>query len=191
MLGNTILFIVGTLGDLFAAALLLRFYLQLLRAPYRNPLSQFLAALTDFIVRPARKVIPGLWGMDLSTLALGWFTELLLQLLVFWLKGYDLGASVGVTLVALALLALLQVIKISLYLLMGAVFAQAILSWVNPHSPAAPMLNSLTRPFLRPFQKLIPAIGNVDLSPLFLLLAIQVVLMLPVAWLEAQIAHLF
>ena len=72
MLNQILTFLLDTLLGLFSLVLLLRFYMQLLRAPFRNPLTQFLIALTDFIVRPARRVIPGLRGMDLSTLLLAW-----------------------------------------------------------------------------------------------------------------------
>ena len=63
MLSGALIFLVQTVFGLFVVALLLRFYLQLVRAPYRNPLSDFLHALTDFMVRPARRIVPGLWGL--------------------------------------------------------------------------------------------------------------------------------
>ena len=78
MLTQAAMFLANTVVGLFSLALLLRFYLQLVRAPYRNPVSQFLCALTDWIVIPARRVIPGLWGMDLATFVLAWLTELVL-----------------------------------------------------------------------------------------------------------------
>src|SRR5215467_7927541 len=97
-------FLLQTFLGLFSIALLLRFYLQWLRAPARNPLSQFLAALTDWIVRPARRVIPGLWGLDLATLVLAWVTEVVLMLATFWLKGASLGPAVGATVVLIGFL---------------------------------------------------------------------------------------
>jgi YggT family protein len=72
MLAQTLIFLITTLGDLLVIAFLLRFILQWLRAPARNQLSLFVAALTDFAVRPMRRVLPGLWGMDLSSLFLAW-----------------------------------------------------------------------------------------------------------------------
>ena len=68
---------------------------------------------------------------------------------------------------------------------------QAVLTWVNPYSPIAPLLNSMTRPFLRVFQRLVPPIGNVDLSPLFVIVICQLLLMLPVAYLEAVVTRLY
>jgi YggT family protein len=79
-----------------------------------------------------------------------------------------------------------KLIKLSLYLLIGVVIVQAVLSWFSPYHPARPFFDVLSRPFLRPFQRVIPLIGGVDLSPLFLLIVVQVLLMLPVAMMEAE-----
>lgn len=191
MLSYTLIFLLETFMGLFALALLLRFYLQLVRAPYRNPLSQFLAALTDFIVRPARRIIPGLWGMDLATLLLAWLTELALLFAVYSLKGYDFRSGAGIAFAGLGLLAAVELLKLSLYIVMIAVIVQALLSWVNPYSPIAPLLNSFTRPFLRIFQRRIPPIGNVDLSPLFVIIVCQLLLILLVGWLQTSVSRLF
>ena len=179
------IFLTTTIGGLFTLALLLRFMLQLLRAPARNQLSEFVAVLTDFAVRPARRVIPGLWGLDLATLTLAWLTEVAQIWLVLKIKGYEFGPAVGTALVALAALAAIQVTKLAIYVVMVAVVMQAVLNWVNPYSPLAPLLASVTRPFLRPFQKRVPPVANVDLSPLFVLIICQLLLTAPLAWLEA------
>lgn len=191
MVNQALTFLLETILGLFSLALLLRFYLQLLRVSFRNPLGQFIVALTDWMVRPARRVIPGLWGTDLSTLVLAWFTELVSLFAVLWLKGYALESAAAIALAGLGLLAAVKVIKVSLYILMVAVFAQAILSWTNPYSPVMPLLNSLTRPFLRIFQKRIPPVGNVDLTPLIVLIICQLLLILPVAWVEVTVSRLF
>ena len=191
MVSNALLFLVDTVFGLFVVALLLRFYLQWVRASYRNPLSQFLQALTDFMVRPARRVVPGLWGLDLATFVLAWLVQLLELIIVLQIQGRGFGDSAGATLAMLALLALVLLAKITLYILMVVVIVQVVLSWVNPHSPLMPLLNNMTRPLLRPFQRRIPPIGNVDLSPLFALVVIQLLLMLPVAWLEESVPRLF
>ncbi|HSS47034.1 MAG TPA: YggT family protein, partial [Burkholderiales bacterium] len=75
-------------------------------------------------------------------------------------------------------LALLEVIKLGIYLLIFVIIVQVLFSWVNPDAPLAPLFNSLARPFLRPFRRLIPPIGNVDLSPLFVLVLAQLALIL-------------
>jgi len=190
LLSGALVFLVNTVCGLFVVALLLRFYLQWARAPHRNPLAEFLRALTDFMVRPARRVIPGLWGIDLSTLVLAWLVQLAEIVAVLQIRGYAFGTDVGVALVALALLALVTLFKIGLYIVIIAVIVQVVLSWVGPDNPLMPLANSMTRPFLRLFQRRIPPIGNVDLSPLFLLVALQLVLMLPVAWLELTLSRM-
>jgi YggT family protein len=96
MLSQILIFLLDTLLGLFSLALLLRFYMQLLRAPYRNPLSQFLVALTDFIVRPTRRVIPGFSGIDLSTLLLAWIAQGILLTGVHVLQGYDFSSTLGI-----------------------------------------------------------------------------------------------
>jgi len=189
-MNQALIFLLETFLGLFSLALLMRFYLQAVRAPARNPLSQFLAALTDFIVRPTRRVVPGLWGYDLSTLLLAWLTELLLDGGVLALKGYQFGPGVGMAVIAVMLLAALSLLKLFLYILMVAVFAQAILSFVAPRGPATAVLASLTRPFLGLFQRRIPPVGGVDLSPLFVLVICQIVLMWPVASLEQAVTRL-
>lgn len=188
MLNHAIIFLLETFLGLFALALLLRFYLQVLRAPARNPFSAFLGALTDWIVMPARRFIPGLWRMDLSTLVLAWVTEVVLLAAKFSLRGFEFGGAVGAAAIAFLVLGAVEVAKLSLYILMVAVIAQAVLSWVAPYSPAMPMLNSLTRPFLGPVQRRVPPVGNVDLSPILLLVACQLLLFV-VAWLEGSLVR--
>jgi len=191
MITGALIFLVQTVCGLFVVALLLRFYLQWARAPYRNPLSDFLHALTDFMVRPARRLVPGLWGLDLATLVLAWLVQFVELLIVLQLQGYALAQNAGPALASAALLALVLLMKTGLYIVMAAVIMQVVLSWVSPYSPVMPLLNGMTRPLLRVFQRRIPPIGNVDLAPLFALVVIQLLLMLPVAWLEVTVPRLF
>ena len=190
MLTQTLIFLVTTLGDLFVFALLLRFILQCLRAPARNQLSEFVAALTDFIVRPARRVIPGVWGLDLATLVLAWLTAAAELWLVLQIKGYEPGHAVGVALVALAALAAIHIVRLTVYVVLFAILLQVVLSWISPYNQLTPLLSAVTRPFLRPFQKRVPMIANVDLSPLFALIVCQLLLAVPLVWLEAMTGRL-
>jgi len=187
---GALIFLINTAFGLFIVALLLRFYLQWARAPYRNPLSEFLQALTDFMVRPMRRVVPGLWGLDLATLALAWLLQLLELVVLLQVRGHAYAPETGLAFAALAVLALVMLFRIGLYIVIAAVIVQVVLSWASPHHPLMPLANSMTRPFLRPLQRRIPPIGNVDLSPLFLLVAIQLLLILPVAWAESALMRL-
>ena len=190
MLAQTLIFLVATAGDLFVLALMLRFILQWARAPARNQLSVFLAALTDFIVRPARRVIPGLWGLDLATLVLAWLVAVAELSIIVAIKGYDLGALTGIAVAALLGLAALNLVRLGVYVVMIAVVVQAVLSWVQPYNALTPLLSTVTRPFVRPFQKRVPPIANVDLAPFFVLIICQLILAVPLVWLEAALWRL-
>lgn len=190
MLGDALIFIAQVAFGLLTLTLLLRFYLQWVRAPYRNPLADFVNALTDFMVRPARRVLPGLWGIDLPTLVLAWLMQLLEWLVVLQVRGFRFGAEIGVALIGIAAVSAISVVKMLVYIVLFATLLQAVLSWVNPGSPVAPLLDAMTRPFLRMFRRRIPPIGNVDLSPLFLMVTCQLLLMVPIAWLESAALRL-
>lgn len=187
MTNQILIFLLDAILGLFSLALLLRFYFQLLRVPFRHAVSQFLIAVTDFMVRPARRIIPGWSGMDLSTLTLAWLIESLILAGVYFLQGYNFGNNLGGSIGVIGLLGIVEIIKITLYIILVAIIVQAVLSWINPHSPLTPLLDSFTRPFLGVFRRIIPPIANVDLSPLFALIMIQLLLMM-VAGVHIEIA---
>jgi YggT family protein len=167
--------IIETIFSLLVYLLLLRFYMQAFRAPFRNPIGEFVTVLTNFAVRPLRRVVPGLYGIDLSSLLLAWLAEILKIWLLYALRGFELTGP-GIPLILSV--AAVELLRDSLYLLIGVVFIQVILSWVSPYNPVEGVLNALTRPFYRLFRRFIPPIGNIDLSPLFVLLLAQVCLIL-------------
>ena len=150
--------------------LLARFHFQWLRVPFRNPIGEFVLATTSWLVVPVRRVVPGLAGLDLATLILAW----LLQALGLWAQAAVVGAEPGAG--TIAAVALVDLLRYSLYILVFAVIVQAVLSWVNPYTPVAPAFDTLTRPFLRPLRRFIPPMGGVDLTPLILLLVLYVLL---------------
>ena len=187
-MGDAGVFLLDAFLQPFAAVLLFRFHAVWLRAPMRNPPGEFIMAITDFLVLRARRLVPAVAGLDTATLLLAWLAELLYLLSLYALQG-DL--SHGLPLAGLMLLALVKLIKISVYLLMVAVIAQAILSWINPHTAAAPMLNSITHPFLQPLRRVLPLFGGVDLSPMLLLVICQLVVMTLIGMLERLTFGLF
>ena len=191
MSNQILIFLVDTILGLFSLALLLRFYFQLLRVPYYNSVSQFLIAVTDFIVRPARRFIPGWAGIDLSTLVLAWLLECIIIASMYMVQGYDFEINIVTSLGVMGLLGIVEIIKTTLYIVLMMIIMQAVLSWVNPHSPLAPLLDSFTRPFLAVFRKRIPPVANVDLSPLFVLILIQVLLMVVAGVNKEIVAMLF
>jgi uncharacterized protein YggT (Ycf19 family) len=98
--------------------------------------------------------------------------------LLFWLGGRSFASAPGIAAGVLFTLAAMELARASLYLLIGVVIVQVIISWVNPHAPLAPVFDALTRPFYALFRRFVPPIGNVDLSPLFVLLVAQILLIL-------------
>jgi len=172
MLGRIVIFLVDNIAAFFVILLLLRFHFQWLRVPFRNPLGEFVLATTNWCVVPARRVIPGLAGLDLPTLLLAWA----LQGLGLWVQAALAGHEPGIA--PIAALAAVDLLRYSLYILVFAIIVQAIFSWVNPHAPFAPMFDLVTRPFLRPLRRFVPPIGNIDLTPLVLLVIVQVLLIL-------------
>ena len=175
MFVQILLFILDTVCGFMTLALLVRFAMQWARVPFRNPLGQFIVAVTDWMVRPLRRLIPGLFGLDMASLFLAWLWQVAYQGVALGLSGVLVAVSPAPTFVVL-LLALLEVAKIGLYLVIGAVIVSAVFSWVNPHAPLAGVFDTLTRPVLRPFRRFIPPVGGVDLSPLALLLVLQIAL---------------
>lgn len=183
MFGQIAVFLVDTVVAFIVFLLLARFHFQWLRVPFRNPVGEFVLALTTWIVLPARRVIPGLKGLDLATLLLAWT----LQALGLWIQISISGAQPGP--LAIVMVALVDLLRYSLYILVFAVIVQAVMSWINPHAPLAPVFDAMTRPFLRPLRRFVPLIANVDLTPLILLVVLQV-LLIPVAHLRVAAATL-
>ena len=189
MLTQAIAFVLDALFSLFILAALVRFWMQALRAPTRNPIAQFTMALTDWAVKPLRRVIPGVFNLDWASLVVAWAFEFLLQFLLLMLMGGSPIENPAV-LSVLMFLAFVKLVRLSIYVFMGAVLIQAVLSWVNPYHPVAPFFNALTNPFLKPLQRAIPPIGGVDITPVLVLIFFQLVLMLPVTWLEMETARM-
>ena len=191
MLGSALGFLIDVVFGLFTYALLLRFVMQVLRAPFRNPAGQAVMALTDWIVKPLRKILPGFKGIDWASLLATYLFQ------VLWLSAYYVVFGKGFSLLGigaayLLTVAALALVKTALWLLIGVVLVQAVLSWVAPDGPLAGLLNALTFPFLRPVRKLVPPLGGtLDLSPLIVIVLAQLALMLPVAWLESTLMRLF
>ncbi|HEY1460566.1 MAG TPA: YggT family protein [Casimicrobiaceae bacterium] len=182
-------FLINTAFGLVVYTALLRFIMQWLRAPFRNPLGQATIALTDWAVKPMRRVIPGRAGYDWASLLVAWIAQ------VLWLLALaSLGTSAWTPAFAafIAVLALIELVKAALWIMIGAVFIQAILSWVAPDGPLAGVLNALTFRVLAPIRRIVPPIGGtLDLSPLVAIVIGQLILMLPVAWVERTISTLF
>jgi YggT family protein len=187
MLNSVLDFLIRNLLEFLILLLLARFYLQAAKVSFRHPLGQFVLALTNWAVLPLRKIIPAFKGYDTTSLLLALITAFVMHCLLLAITPWPFDFSSGASIVALVLTALLELIKMSLYLLFAAVIGQALMSWLSPYNPLMPTLTGLTAPFLRPIQRVIPPIGGVDISPLILILFIQLILNVVVVQLEPLI----
>ena len=171
--------LIETAGSLLVTACLLRAYAQWTQVHPRNPLIQFLTAVTDWLVRPLRRVLPSRRGVDWACIAAALGLALLLALLFAFMFAGPLTALGRVpNFGSVLVLACVWVVRWSLYALLGLLILQVVLSWVNPHAPMAPAVDQLVRPFLAPVRRIVPLVGNFDLSPLVVFVLIQALLLL-------------
>ena len=184
MIEAALKFLIQTLGNLFVIAVLLRFMMQLFRVPFRNPFAQFIVVLTDFAVKPLRRVVPGLWGLDWACLVLAWLVELVVVTAGYWLDGFPFALAGGKIWPVMLGLAAVKLLSLTVYLIIGLTLIRAVLSWVNSDTPLVPVVYTLTEPFLRPLRRVVPMISNIDLTPLVLFILCQLVLMVPLLALE-------
>ncbi|HET7731139.1 MAG TPA: YggT family protein [Usitatibacter sp.] len=186
MIANALAIVINSVFALFIMAVLVRFWMQVVSAPTRNPFAQFSIALTDFAVRPLRRVVPGFFRLDLASILVALAFEMVLQVLLVLLRGANPFENALAVLPILLFYSFVQLIRLSIYIFMVSILIQAVISWVSPHHPVAPFFDAFTRPLLRPVRKVIPLIGGVDISPLFAFLFLQLLLMIPVALLEQE-----
>lgn len=175
-LTNPLVFVVSTAFSLYVLAFMLRFLLQWVHADFYNPFSQFLVRITQPLLRPLRRVVPGFGGIDVAAL----LVMLALQVLsVIVLAIIQLGGLPGPGFIVIKSVGDLVGLLLNVFLV--AVIVQAILSWVamgGGYHPIMSLLDSLTEPVLRPARQILPPIGGLDLSPLIVLVIIQVAKML-------------
>lgn len=174
---QALLFLVNAVVGFFCTLFLLRFMMQMARVSFAGQLGDFVIKLTNWAVKPLRRVIPGVGGVDWASLIAALWLQLAQAGLLLALAPVELGADSVGTLLMILMLAVRGLIRLAIYIVIGAVLLQAVLSWVNPYSPVAPMVNQLSRPFLDPIRRLVPTISGIDLSPLVLILLLQVLLM--------------
>jgi YggT family protein len=157
---------------LLAGTCLLRLYMQHQRIPISarsgNPLGKFIFALTDWIVLPLRRLLPAAGRWDLSSLAAAFLLELARNLVLRALRGEGESWS------SLPVLTLFDLLRVAFSLLSGLVIAFALLSWVQAQSPLSGVLERVVHPVLAPIRRVLPLVGGVDLSPLVLLVLIQI-----------------
>lgn len=185
---NPVIFLIDTVFSLYIFALALRFLFQWTGANYQNPISRFLIRITHPPLRHFRRMLPAIGRIDSASLLLMFFLQILSGYLIFMIKGY------GLSMPALAVWALTQILELMLNIFVFAVIARTLLSWVSPanaaYNPAISLLYSLTEPLLQACRRLLPVTGGVDLSPMIPLIGIQVLKMLVLPPLQQLVAIL-
>ena len=161
--------IVDTVAGALGGLLLLRFWMQAIRIRPPNSLGHFTFVLTDWLVRPLRRLIPGIGGYDWASLLAAFFIALLATLATVWFLPQ---LSVQMVLVR----SLLHLVEWIIYGFMLFILLEVVLSWVNPNAPIAPFVRALNDPLLRPLRRIIPLVGGIDLSPMAALLLLIVAL---------------
>ncbi|MBT2790938.1 MULTISPECIES: YggT family protein [Paraburkholderia] len=173
MFGDIARFLLNTVFTLFGAALLLRAWLQVVRMPPYNPVTNAVLQATNWIVLPLRRILPSTRNVDWASLVAALIAAIVYVVLMVVLTGAD-----PLTLVpTLLIVAVLTLIKWALNLIIWMTILMALLSWLNPRSPAMPILYQLTAPFLNPLRRVVPHLGGIDLSPILLFVIVQVLLM--------------
>lgn len=170
-------FLINAVAGFFCTLFLLRFMMQLARVSFTGQIGDFVIKLTNWAVKPLRRIVPGVAGVDWASLIAALWLQLMLAGLILALSPLPLGADAAGTVLMILMLAVRGLIQLTVYILIGALILQAVLSWVNPYSPVTPTVNQLVRPILAPIRRFVPPISGIDLSPLVAILLLQVVLM--------------
>lgn len=162
-------FIVKTLAHLYLILFVLRFWLPILRVDFHNPIAQAVLRLTSPLVIPVRRFIPAVGRIDTATVLVAFSIECIVVYLLLALRRATAGfAQVAAT-------SLFELAILSLNMFFFVVLIRIILSWVAPqtYSPVTAMLNTIAEPVLRPFRRLVPPIGGLDISPIFAIVLLQ------------------
>ena len=170
-LNGAAIFVIQTLGSLYLLIVLLRFILQLVRANFYNPLCQFIVKATQPLLKPLRRVIPSLFGLDMSSLVLAIIVQMVIFAVVLTLS------YMSFNILGLLLWAIIGVTALFLKVFFFAMIISVILSWVAPGSvsPGAELVNQITEPALAPFRRFLPSMGGLDISPILAFMVIQLI----------------
>lgn len=171
VLNSILTLIVDTIAAVLGGVLLLRFWMQVVRVRPPAALGQFTFQLTDWLVRPLRRVMPGVGGYD-------WASLIAAILVIVIAVAIDLAVMSRFSPQFLVLLSLQRFFEWVFYGFIGLIIIEAIFSWVNPHAPLAPFIRALNDPLLRPLRRVVPPIGAIDLTPLVALVLLRIGLML-------------
>ena len=182
-LNTAAIYILQTIGSLYLLIILLRFVLQLVRADFYNPLSQFAVRATQPLLKPLRRIIPSVFGLDMSSLVLAIIVQMILMALTLLLAYGTTGDPLH-----LLIWAIIGVTALFLKIFFFALIVSVILSWVAPasHNPGAELVNQITEPMLAPLRRILPNLGGLDISPILAFMVLKLLDMLVINNLAAM-----
>lgn len=160
MISQILELLITSIVELYTMVVLLRLMMQLARADFYNPLSQFIVKATDPLLKPLRRFIPGLWGIDIPSVVLALLVQIVGLFIMMALKGDIISPMLYL------LLGIAGALKVFLNLILFAIFIVVVISWVAPQSynPAASLLRQIIDPIIAPFRRIIPPMGGLDFS---------------------------
>ena len=171
MLDSIFTLIIDTVAAVLAGAFLLRFWMQAVHVRPPMEIAQFTYQLTDWLVRPLRRILPGAGGYDWASLIGAFLVVLISTALDVWAGGLFSPKIV-------LLLSIMHICQWALYGLIGLLLIEVIFSWVNPSAPLAPFVRALNEPLMRPLRRVVPPFGSIDLSPLVALILLRIAIQL-------------
>jgi YggT family protein len=180
MLTDAIIFLLRAVGDFVAIAAIARFLMQTLRTGAHSPVAQFCMAVTNWAVLPLRRVLPAIAKQDTASLVTAYVLIFVVALGVFAIRGVAV-FSAAEALAAIAVYALVDLLRLVIYVFVGATIIWVLLSWVNPRHPYGYFFEALSRPIVSPIRKIVPLIGGFDISPIIACLLLQLILAVPLA----------
>ncbi len=182
-ISQALVFLIDMLLGLYILAVLLRFLFQVVRADFYNSFSQALVTITNPTLTPLRRMIPGLYGIDVAAIVLLLILQCLKNFIIWLIQGVQPKVMGLVEVMGLVVVSAADLLQLTLWVFIIAIFIRVILSWVSPYAarqhPAVGLLNNLTDPLMRPARQMIPPMGGIDLSPIvvFILLYLTIILL--------------
>jgi len=174
-LSNAGVFLISTIFGLYILAVMLRLILQMVRADFYNPVSRFIVKVTNPPLKPLRRFIPGIAGIDMASV----FVMMVLQMLEFYIISL-LRNFPSPDILGLVLYSFIELVSLGFYVFLFSIFILALLSWINPnqYNPINNLLSQITEPVLRPARRLLPPMSGMDLSPMLAMVGLWLIKLL-------------
>ena len=177
------IYLIDAIFSFYITIIILRFLMQLFRADFYNPLSQFIVKITNPVLKPLRRIVPGLGGIDISSLLFAFVVAMIKISVVYSIPSFA----------GLVLITIRELLISTLYLFIGMILIRVVISWVSPglQNPIMSVIYQLSEPIMAPVRRIIPPIGGLDLSTLILLLGLQFTIQGVDIWIFSPLLRMF